>query len=118
MFKHAENTMTANPKSLDFSPRSEFLVATTIVWRLFQEPGWQVMSIRDNGVGIKADDLSHIFEIFFQGEMATNVQHGGLGIGLPVVKNLLDLHGATIEAHSDGEGAGAEFLVRIPAPDR
>src|SRR3984893_15452294 len=89
-----------------------------IVWRLFQEPGWQVMSIRDNGVGIKADDLSHIFEIFFQGEMATNVQHGGLGIGLPVGKNLLDLHGATIEAHSDGEGAGAEFLVRIPAPDR
>jgi signal transduction histidine kinase len=105
------NNLMAN--AVKFTPKEG-----TIVWRLFQEPGWQVMSIRDNGVGIKADDLSHIFEIFFQGEMATNVQHGGLGIGLPVVKNLLDLHGATIEAHSDGEGAGAEFLVRIPAPDR
>lgn len=105
------NNLMAN--AVKFTPKQG-----TIVWRLFQEPGWQVMSIRDNGVGIKADDLSHIFEIFFQGEMATNVQHGGLGIGLPVVKNLLELHGATIEAHSDGEGAGAEFLVRIPAPDR
>jgi signal transduction histidine kinase len=90
----------------------------TIVWRLFQEPGSQVMIIRDNGVGIKADDLSHIFDIFFQGDAPANVHHGGLGIGLPVVKNLVELHGATIEVHSGGEGAGAEFIVRIPAPHR
>jgi signal transduction histidine kinase len=90
----------------------------TIVWRLFQEPGWQVMSIRDNGGGIKAGDLPHIFDIFFQGEVSANVRHGGLGIGLPVVKNLVELHGATIEVHSGGEGAGAEFIVRIPAPHR
>jgi signal transduction histidine kinase len=88
----------------------------SIIWRLFQEPGWQVMSIRDTGVGIKASDQSHIFDIFFQGEVPANVRQGGLGIGLPVVKNLLELHGATIEARSDGEGAGAEFVVRIPAP--
>jgi signal transduction histidine kinase len=90
----------------------------SILWRLFQEPGWQVMSIRDTGVGIKASDQSHIFDIFFQGEVPANVRQGGLGIGLPVVKNLLELHGATIEARSDGEGAGAEFVVRIPAPHR
>lgn len=89
----------------------------TIVWRLFQEAGRQVMSIRDNGGGIKAGDLQHIFDIFFQGEVAASVQHGGLGIGLPVVKNLVELHAATIEVHSDGEGAGAEFIVRIPASD-
>jgi signal transduction histidine kinase len=88
----------------------------SIIWRLFQEPGWQVMSIRDTGVGIKASDQSHIFDIFFQGEVPANVRQGGLGIGLPVVKNLLELHGATIEARSDGEGAGAEFVMRIPAP--
>jgi signal transduction histidine kinase len=88
----------------------------TIVWRLFQEPEWQVLSIRDSGVGIKAGDLSHIFEIFFQGEVPANVHQAGLGIGLPVVKNLVELHGATIEARSAGEGAGAEFIVRIPAP--
>ena len=90
----------------------------TIVWRLSTEPGWQVMSIRDSGVGIKAGDLSHVFDIFFQGEVPATVRQGGLGIGLPVVKSLIELHGATIEARSDGEGAGAEFIVRIPAPDK
>jgi signal transduction histidine kinase len=87
----------------------------TIVWRLFQESGWQVMSIRDTGGGIKAGDLPHIFDIFFQGG---GVQRGGLGIGLPVVKNLVELHAATIEVHSEGEGAGTEFIVRIPASDK
>jgi signal transduction histidine kinase len=90
----------------------------TIFWRLSEEPGWQVMTVRDSGVGIKAGDLAHIFDIFFQGEVPANINQGGLGIGLPVVKNLVELHGATIEARSEGEGAGAEFVVRIPAPER
>ena len=76
------------------------------------------MSIRDNGGGIKAGDLTHIFDIFFQGEVSGGVQHGGLGIGLPVVKNLVERHAATIEVHSDGECAGTEFIVRIPAADK
>jgi signal transduction histidine kinase len=90
----------------------------TIVWRLFQESGWQVMSIRDTGGGIKAEDLPHIFDIFFQGHVSAGVQRGGLGIGLPVVKNLVELHAATIEVHSEGEGAGTEFIVRIPTSDK
>ena len=49
-----------------------------------------VMTIRDSGVGIRAGDLAHIFDIFFQGEVPANVHQGGLGIGLPVVKNLLN----------------------------
>jgi signal transduction histidine kinase len=101
------NNLMSN--AVKFTPREG-----TIVWRLFQEPEWQVMSIRDSGVGIKAGDLSHIFDIFFQGEVPADVRHGGLGIGLPVVKNLVELHGATIEVRS--EGAGAEFIVRIPSP--
>jgi signal transduction histidine kinase len=88
----------------------------TIVWHLFEESAWQVMSIRDSGVGIKARDLSHIFDVFFQGEVPEHVRRGGLGLGLPVVKNLVELHGAKIEVRSDGEGAGAEFIVRVPAP--
>jgi signal transduction histidine kinase len=88
----------------------------TIVWHLFEESAWQVMSIRDSGVGIKARDLSHIFDVFFQGEVPKHVRRGGLGLGLPVVKNLVELHGAKIEVRSDGEGAGAEFIVRVPAP--
>ncbi|HEY6420653.1 MAG TPA: HAMP domain-containing sensor histidine kinase [Candidatus Binataceae bacterium] len=105
------NNLMSN--AVKFTPREG-----TIVWRLFEEPGWQVMSIRDNGVGIRAGDLLHIFDIFFQGEVPASVRQGGLGIGLPVVKNLLELHGATIEARSAGEDAGAEFIVRIPAPNQ
>jgi len=104
------NNLMAN--AVKFTPKDG-----TIVWRLFQEPGWQLMSIRDSGVGIRAGDLPHIFDIFFQGEVPANVHQGGLGIGLPVVKNLVELHGATIEARSEGEDAGAEFVVRIPAPE-
>ena len=105
------NNLMSN--AVKFTPKNG-----SIVWRLFQDPGWQIMSIRDSGVGIRADDLSHIFDVFFQGEVTPNVRQSGLGIGLPVVKNLVDLHGATIEARSDGEGTGAEFKVRIPVPNK
>lgn len=110
-FCQVANNLMAN--AVKFTPKNG-----RIVWRLFSEPGWQVMSIRDSGVGIKAADLLHIFDVFFQGETPATVRQGGLGIGLPVVKNLLELHGATIEARSDGTSAGAEFIVRIPAPDQ
>ena len=109
-FCQVANNLMSN--AVKFTPKEGI-----IVWRLYREPGWQVMSIRDNGGGIKAGDLPHIFDIFFQGEVPANVHHGGLGIGLPVVKNLVELHDATIEARSDGAGAGAEFIVRIPAPE-
>jgi signal transduction histidine kinase len=105
------NNLMSN--AVKFTPKNG-----TIVWRLVSEPGWQVMSIRDSGVGIKAGDLVHIFEVFFQGEVPETIRHRGLGIGLPVVKNLIELHGGTIEARSDGEKTGAEFILRIPAPDR
>jgi signal transduction histidine kinase len=105
------NNLMSN--AVKFTPKNGM-----IVWCLSREPGWQVMSIRDSGVGIKAGDLSHIFDIFFQGEVPATIRQRGLGIGLPVVKNLIELHGATIEARSDGEGTGAEFIVRIPAPDQ
>jgi len=85
--------------------------ATSVTLSLKRVAEHLEMSIRDNGAGIKAGDLPHIFDIFFQGEVPANVQHGGLGIGLPVVKNLVELHAATIEVHSDGEGAGAGLLL-------
>ena len=72
------------------------------------------MSIRDTGPGIKAEDLDHIFEIFYQGDVASSPRRPGLGIGLTVVKNLVEMHGATIEVHTEVESTGAEFVVRIP----
>jgi signal transduction histidine kinase len=88
----------------------------SIVWRVFQEPSWVVMSIRDTGSGIKANDLGQIFDVFFQGEGTSGTGQRGLGIGLTVVKNLVELHGGTIQVHSEGDGKGAEFIVRIQSP--
>jgi signal transduction histidine kinase len=86
----------------------------TIVWRVFEEPDAAVMSVRDTGAGIKKEDLAHIFEMFYQGEVASSPRKSGLGIGLTVVQNLVEMHGGTIEVHVDGESTGAEFVVRMP----
>jgi signal transduction histidine kinase len=86
----------------------------TITWRVFEEPDNAVMSIRDTGPGIKEEDLAHIFEIFYQGDVAASARKAGLGIGLTVVKNLVEMHGASIEVITEGAGIGAEFVVRIP----
>jgi len=86
----------------------------TITWRVYEEPDAAVMSVRDTGAGIKEEDLAHIFEIFYQGEVASSPRKAGLGIGLTVVKNLVEMHGATVEVHTEGESTGAEFVVRIP----
>jgi signal transduction histidine kinase/ActR/RegA family two-component response regulator len=68
----------------------------------------------DNGVGIAPDVLPHIFETFRQSDSRTTRAHGGLGIGLSITKHLVDLHGGSIEAYSDGLGKGASFIVRLP----
>jgi signal transduction histidine kinase len=86
----------------------------TIVWRVFEEPDAAVMSVRDTGAGIKEEDLAHIFEMFYQGEVASSPRKSGLGIGLTVVQNLVEMHGGTIEVRTDGESTGAEFVVRMP----
>jgi signal transduction histidine kinase len=74
-----------------------------------------VLRVRDNGMGISADMLPRIFGLFFQGERALEHAQGGLGIGLSVVRSLLALHDGRVEAHSDGIGKGAEFVVYLPA---
>ncbi len=73
-----------------------------------------VLRVRDDGIGIAPDMLPHVFELFVQADHATTKAQGGLGIGLTLVKNLVDLHDGTVEAHSDGLGQGCEFVVRLP----
>jgi CheY-like chemotaxis protein len=72
-----------------------------------------VIRVRDNGMGIATDALTHIFDMFSQVERPENVQ-GGLGIGLSLVRQLTELHGGKVEASSAGPGEGAEFVVRLP----
>ncbi|TMQ02532.1 MAG: response regulator [Deltaproteobacteria bacterium] len=73
------------------------------------------IAVRDNGRGIAASLLPRMFEPFVQGEQPLDRSEGGLGIGLTLVQILVELHGGAIEAHSDGPGTGATFIVRWPA---
>jgi len=70
--------------------------------------------VRDTGLGIDADALPHIFERFAQADPTTARVHGGLGLGLAIVRHLVELHGGTVSADSPGQGRGATFTVRLP----
>jgi CheY-like chemotaxis protein/two-component sensor histidine kinase len=72
------------------------------------------ISVRDTGPGITAEFLPHVFESFRQGDNASTRSHGGLGLGLSIVKNLVDLHGGMVRAESEGEGKGATFTIELP----
>jgi CheY-like chemotaxis protein len=73
-----------------------------------------VLRVRDTGIGIAPPMLSRIFELFVQADHASTKAQGGLGIGLTLVKNLVEMHNGTIEARSEGPGQGSEFVVRLP----
>ncbi len=72
------------------------------------------ISVRDNGRGISAEMLPRLFDLFYQGERGVDRAEGGLGIGLALVKSLVEMHGGQVEARSDGPGCGSEFIVRLP----
>jgi len=74
-----------------------------------------VLRVRDDGRGIDAKTLPHIFDFFAQADDALDRSHGGLGIGLTIVRRLVEVHGGTVEASSAGLGHGSEFVVRLPS---
>jgi CheY-like chemotaxis protein len=78
------------------------------------EAGSLCLTVRDKGIGIPRELLDHIFEMFSQVEEASAGSDGGLGIGLALVKGLVELHGGTVEATSAGPGEGSQFTVRLP----
>lgn len=85
------------------------------IWlRARREGNEAVLSIKDTGIGIAPDMLPHVFELFVQADSATSKAQGGLGIGLTLVKNLVELHKGNVSARSEGLGKGAEFIVRLP----
>jgi CheY-like chemotaxis protein len=73
------------------------------------------LSVSDEGEGLSADALERVFGLFVQGERALDRQKGGMGIGLALVKRLVELHGGTVRAESAGLGMGSIFTVRLPA---
>jgi CheY-like chemotaxis protein/anti-sigma regulatory factor (Ser/Thr protein kinase) len=82
------------------------------------EGRWVAIRVSDSGVGIRPEFLMHLFERFSQGDASTTRRHGGLGLGLSIVKSLVELHGGSVHAESEGEGRGATFTVLLPAAAR
>jgi PAS domain S-box-containing protein len=85
------------------------------IWLTAQREGGEVMiSVRDNGMGIPAEMLPRVFDMFAQVDKSLKRSQGGLGIGLTLAKNLVQMHGGQIEVRSEGLGKGSEFIIRLP----
>jgi PAS domain S-box-containing protein len=74
-----------------------------------------VLSVRDTGIGIAPDVLPRVFDMFVQERQALDRSQGGLGLGLTIVRSLVELHGGTVSVRSEGRGQGSEFTIRMPA---
>ena len=85
-----------------------------ITVRLEEDVDEIILTISDNGQGIDSSFLPHIFEIFRQADASTNRTQSGMGIGLAVVQQLVELHSGSVTAHSAGKGKGATFTIRLP----
>jgi PAS domain S-box-containing protein len=81
---------------------------------LAREGEHAVLRVRDNGIGIEPQSLEDVFDLFVQGPDQASARDAGLGLGLSLVKKLVELHGGSVSASSDGPGRGAEFAVRLP----
>jgi CheY-like chemotaxis protein len=79
-----------------------------------EEGGQVVLRVRDTGIGIERDVLPRVFDLFVQGRQGLDRSEGGLGLGLTIVRNLVERHGGKVTAHSGGRGTGSEFVVRLP----
>jgi CheY-like chemotaxis protein/nitrogen-specific signal transduction histidine kinase len=75
-----------------------------------------IIRVRDTGTGIDRDNLERIFDLFTQVDAREGAQHGGLGVGLALVRRVVELHAGTVRANSEGLGKGSEFVVRLPLP--
>jgi PAS domain S-box-containing protein len=95
--------------AVKFTPAGGFIEVMTE-----REQNEARVCIRDSGRGVRPDALPHLFEQFHQATMADRAKHGGLGLGLAIVRHLVEAHGGRVEAHSGGEGKGSEFIVTLP----
>jgi signal transduction histidine kinase len=100
------NLLTNAAKYTDYGGRIEI--------KAWQEEEKAVLSVRDNGAGIPSELLPRVFDFFVQGQRSRARSEGGLGLGLTIVRNVVELHGGTVHAHSSGQGQGSEFVVRLP----
>jgi signal transduction histidine kinase/CheY-like chemotaxis protein len=99
--------------AIKFTPR-DGTVAVDIAEREGEGGKVVAITVRDNGVGIRPEFITHVFERFRQEDASMTRRHGGLGLGLSIVKHLVEQHGGTVHAASPGEGLGASFTIELP----
>src|SRR4029077_6738407 len=97
----------------NYSPRH-----TTVQLRVDVSGNEARVLVTDQGVGIELELQSKIFDLFVQSEQRLDRSRGGLGVGLSLAKNIVELHGGTIEVHSDGPDTGSDFKVSLPLAPR
>jgi PAS domain S-box-containing protein len=95
--------------AIKFTPRDGHVTVT-----LARHDGHVAITVADTGIGIRPEFITHVFERFRQADASTTRRHGGLGLGLSIVKHLVEQHGGTVRAESAGEGQGASFTIEIP----
>jgi signal transduction histidine kinase len=85
-----------------------------IALSLAVEESTTIFAITDDGIGLSPDLLPHLFDLYVQAERSSDGKNGGLGLGLALVKSLVEAHGGTVAAASEGRGLGSTFSVRLP----
>ncbi|MFO7561055.1 MAG: hybrid sensor histidine kinase/response regulator [Enhygromyxa sp.] len=90
--------------------------AGEICIRLRRVGSYAELTVTDSGIGITAELLPYVFDRFYRGDGTSTRRHGGLGLGLAIVRHLVELHGGSVEAHSDGAGRGTKMAVKLPVP--
>jgi signal transduction histidine kinase len=100
--------------AIKFSDRGGQVAVRLTVAEAGDGPLCAVITVRDTGVGIEPQMLPQLFEAFSQADRSLDRSHGGLGLGLSLVKGLVELHGGQATAHSEGPGRGSEFTIRLP----
>jgi PAS domain S-box-containing protein len=132
MGHHLEVELPAEPLHLDADPvRLTQVIANLLTNAAKYTPrgghvslraagvdGQAVVTVRDDGIGIEPHLLERIFDLFVQGDTSVARSQGGLGIGLTLVRSLVEMHGGSVQAHSDGPGRGSEMVVRLPLAPR
>jgi CheY-like chemotaxis protein len=115
LFVHADATRLAQVFANLLNNAAKYTNNSGHIRVIVQRQGHEALvAVQDNGIGIPADMLPKVFEMFTQVDRSLEKAQGGLGIGLSIAKQLIDMHGGSIEAHSEGPGKGSEFRVRLP----
>jgi CheY-like chemotaxis protein len=115
MFVHGDPVRLAQVVSNLLNNAAKYTPEQGWIWLTVTRDGPQaVIRVKDNGIGIPADVLPRIFELFVQADRSLDRARGGLGLGLSLVRTLVELHGGTVDASSAGAGRGSELVVRLP----